>query len=47
MKKPQELQIVFRHDKKSESQTRVNEAFDILFDEVFRLMNEKPIMTTK
>ena len=45
-KKP--MQVIFRHAEKDQESTRVDEAFGLLFDEVFRLMNEKkPIMATK
>lgn len=42
-----QLQVVFRHVKKDEKQDIINQAFDLLFEEVYRIMNEKPIVATK
>lgn len=45
MKNSKPLEVIFRHDKNDE--TKLNEAFDLLFEEVFRFMSGKPIMAIK
>ncbi|MGI0059309.1 MAG: hypothetical protein ACREBJ_06030 [Nitrosotalea sp.] len=35
------IQVVFRHVKKEDGEQRVKDAFGLLFEEVYRMMNEK------
>ncbi len=42
-----DIRVVFRHDKKKDSEQHLHGAFDLLFEEVFRAMNgNKSIMAT-
>lgn len=41
------IKVIYCHIKKAEEQEKINQAFDILFDEIFRLMNEEPAVATK
>lgn len=44
--KDKTLKITFKLIKKEDAKQCVNNAFDLLFNEVFRMIKEKPIMVT-
>ncbi len=41
------VEVIFRYVKKDEGEQGLAGAFDLLFDEVFRVMNQKLIVATK